>query len=108
MGRFIKWLVVLSAVGVAITLASYAGARLTAGKLLGPKPPLTSRTVQLAFEDVRRMPGDPPAWVFTYQASQLPGVPSARVFVSPTGKLMGTVPADLETRLEAYEQSRLP
>jgi hypothetical protein len=73
MGRIVKWLVVLSAVGVAVTLASYAGAMLTAGKLLGPAPPLTSRTVQLAFEEVNHMPGDPPAWVFTYQASQLPG-----------------------------------
>jgi hypothetical protein len=68
MGRIVKWLVVLSAVGVAVTLASYAGAMLTAGKLLGPAPPLTSRTVQLAFEEVNHMPGDPPAWVFTYQA----------------------------------------
>lgn len=108
MGRIVKWLVVLSAVGVAVTLASYAGAMLTAGKLLGPAPPLTSRTVQLAFEEVNHMPGEPPAWVFTYQASQLPGVTSARVFVSPTGKLMGTLPADLESRLENYQRSRMP
>ena len=106
--RLIKWLIVLAMVGAALTAASYAGARFTAGRLLGPEPPLSGRTVQFVYKGVEQLPGKPRAWVFTYTQSSLPGVRSARIYVSPTGKLIAIRPRDLDRRLDAWAKAQEP
>lgn len=108
MARLFKWLVVIAFVGGALTTASYAGARFTAGRFLGPKAPVSRRTDQFAFEGVTGLPGKPRAWVFTYRASEMPGIKAVQIFVSPTGRLLATVPGDLDIRLDAYERSLEP
>ncbi len=109
MGRMLRWLF-LAAVAVGmLTAGSYAGARFTAGRLVGPHTPLAGRSVELALRnDGEELPGQPPAWVFTYRASRLPGVASAKIYVSPTGKLLGTAPVDLGRRVESYERTLMP
>jgi hypothetical protein len=106
--RLLKWLVMLAAIAAMLGAASYAGARFTTGRLVGPTPPLSGREIRFEFKGVEELPGRPRAWVFTYGASRLPGVRSARIYVSPTGRLIATRPADLDLRLEAWEKAQQP
>lgn len=108
MGRFVRVLLILVAAAAAFTLYSYAGARFTAGRVVGSNPPFSDRTITFAFDGVPELPGRPRAWVIDYRRSRLPGVRRAQIFVSPTGRLIGTRPPDLDVRLDAWERSRLP
>jgi hypothetical protein len=114
MAKVFKLLVLLAAVGGLLTAASYAAARFTAGKVTGSKPPLSNRTIVFqgwrppGFEGVADLPGKPRAWVIQYGRTQLPGVRRATIYVSPAGKLITTVPRDLDTRIEAWERAQEP
>ena len=98
----LKLLVVLAFVGGLVALGSYAGARATAGKLLGSDPPVSERSVRFAFSGVEDLPNKPRAWVFTYGRNEL-GVRSVEIYISPSGTVLGTRPRNLVARLEAYE-----
>jgi len=88
---------------------SYAGARFTAGELVGgPRSPVEGRTTTFAFRGVESVRGNPRAWVVTYSRVRLPGVSRVRVVVSVTGKLLAVQPADLKARLAAYQRSLEP
>jgi hypothetical protein len=94
---------------VLVGTGSYAGARFTAGELVGgPRSPVEGRTSTFAYGGVESVKGNPRAWVFTYSRVRLPGVSRVRVVVSVTGKLLAVQPADLEARLAAYERSLEP
>jgi hypothetical protein len=114
MAKVFKLLVLLAAVGGLLTAASYAGARFTAGKITGTKPPLSNRTIHFQgwrppkFEGVTSLPGAPRAWVIHFERTRLPGVRRATIYVSLTGKLIATVPNDLDARIEAWERAQEP
>lgn len=108
MRRFLKIVVLLAIVGGALGLLSYVGARAAAGKILGPNQPVGDRSAEFAWGGVASLPDRPRAWVFTYHSSQLPGVASAQIVVSPTGEVLAMQPADLDLRVEAWERTRLP
>jgi hypothetical protein len=95
-------LFLLLIIGVALAGASYAGARFTAGKLVGPRPttlgPLTTR---FAFTGVPNLPAKPRAWVLAYPDASGFGRGGAEIYVGVTGDLLGTRPKDLGARLEA-------
>jgi hypothetical protein len=95
-------LFLLLVIGTALGGASYAGARFTAGKLVGPRPttlgPLTTR---FAFAGVPNLPAKPRAWVLAYPNASGFGRGGAEIYVSLTGDLLGTRPKDLGARLEA-------
>lgn len=95
-------LFLLLVIGAALAGASYAGARFTAGKMLGPEPntlgPLEAR---FAFAGVPNLPSKPRAWVLAYRSAAGFGRGGAEIYVSPTGELLGTKPRDLVRRLEA-------
>lgn len=95
-------LFLLLVIGAALVGASYAGARFTAGKLVGPRPttlgPLTTR---FAFAGVPNLPAKPRAWVLAYPNASGFGRGGAEIYVSVTGDLLGTRPKDLRARLEA-------
>jgi hypothetical protein len=95
--KLIKWLFLIGFVGVLLAGGSYAVARFKVGRLVGPQPPLAGRTVEFAYRGVEGLPGRPRLWVVT-----------ATIYVSPTGNLVATRPADLEARLAAWEQSQEP
>jgi hypothetical protein len=106
MRRILGWLFLLALVAGALAVVSYAGARATAGKLLGSNPPVSDRSIVFAYEGVPELPGKPRAWVIKYGRTQLPGVPRVAIYVSMTGKLITTRPADLDQRLEAWERNQ--
>jgi hypothetical protein len=92
-------LIIVCAVLVA---ASYAGARATAGKLTGPNPAgLGSATTRFAFEGISALRNKPRGWVVEYPGARDFGPAGAAIYVSPTGRLLGTRPADLAARIEA-------
>lgn len=98
-----KALFLLLVIGMALAGASYAGARFTAGRLVGPNPsttlgPLSNR---FAFEGVPSLSGKPRAWVLAYPNATGFGRGGAEIYVSVTGDLLGTRPKDLGARLEA-------
>lgn len=87
---------------VSLGTASYAGARLTAGKLVGPNPTgLGPLETQFAYAGIPTLPTRPRAWVLAYPAARQFGRRGAEIYVSVTGRLLGTRPADLADRLEA-------
>jgi hypothetical protein len=92
----------------ALAGASYAGARLTAGKITGPNPKgLGSATTRFEFEGISSLRGAPRGWVIAYPRASGYGHRGAEIYVGPTGRLLGTRPADLAERLQA-QRSDLP
>ncbi len=106
--RIFKLLLVFGVIGVALAGISWIGARATAGGFVGLNPPVSHRTMEFAFDGVPGLQGNPRAWVITYASSTLPGVNKAEIVVSPTGRLLGTSPANLDLRLAQWEKSKLP
>ena len=94
-------LILILVIVAALAGASYAGARLATGKVVGPSPNLGPITARFAFEGISMLPDKPRGWIFSYpQASQF-GRDGAEVYVSPTGALLGTWPEDLAEQVEA-------
>jgi hypothetical protein len=107
MAKFIKLVsVVAFALGL-LYAGSYAGARATVGKLLGsPKPEMGTRSIRLALGGVKEIPDHPRAWEFTYSKAAVNLNRPAKIFVSLDGKIIATVPRDLDQRLEAWRRSK--
>jgi hypothetical protein len=106
--KIFKWLLVLAFVSSLLAGGSYAAARVTVGKFVGSKPPLSGRTTTFSFGGVQKLRGNPRVWVVTYSRSELPGVPRATFYVTPTGKLIAVDPPDLDVRLETWYKSQEP
>jgi hypothetical protein len=84
--------------------ASYAGARFTAGTVIGPNPRgLGSSTARFAFDGIPGVRGKPRGWIITYPKATGFGRGGAEIYVSPTGRLLGTRPANLAERLRPRE-----
>jgi len=95
-------LFLLLVIGTALVGASYAGARFTAGKLVGPNPPtLGPPAARFAFTGIPNLPAKPRAWVVAYPNASGFGRGGPEIYVSVTGKLLGTRPKDLGARVEA-------
>jgi hypothetical protein len=84
--------------------ASYAGARFTAGRLMGPDSDrLGAPTARFAFTGIQALRTKPRGWVLSYPFAKEFGPQGAEIYVSPTGELLGTRPADLARRVEARQ-----
>jgi hypothetical protein len=89
-------------IAAALAGASYAGARFTAGKMIGPGPsPLGPVSARFAFSGVPNLPSKPRAWVLYYPNARGFGRGGPEIYVSPTGDLLGTKPRDLVRQLQA-------
>ena len=85
-----------------LTGASYAGARFTAGKLIGPEARgLGSLNTRFAFKGIASLPAKPRGWVLAYPGAREFGPQGAEIYVSPTGQLLGTWPKNLAQQLDA-------
>jgi hypothetical protein len=86
----------------ALAGASYAGARFTAGKVIGPNPKgLGTATTRFEFEGISSLRGAPRGWIIAYPRASGYGPRGAEIYVSPTGRLLGTRPANLAEQLQA-------
>jgi hypothetical protein len=92
----------LLVIGAALVGASYAGARFTAGKVVGPGPTsLGPATTRFAYMGIPNLRAKPRAWVVAYPNASEFGRGGAEIYVSVTGDLLGTRPRDLAARIEA-------
>ena len=99
-----RTLFLLFVIAAALGAASYAGARFTAGKVIGPKPQgLGSSSARFAFDGIRAIRTKPRGWIISYPGAHEFGSRGAEIYVSPTGKLLGTRPANLAERLQPRE-----
>jgi hypothetical protein len=90
---------------VGLAGASYGAARLTAGKVTGPSPKgLGAATTTFEFEGISSLRGKPRGWIIAYPKARGFGPSGAEIYVSPTGGLLGTRPADLASRLQAQRE----
>lgn len=90
----------LLVIAAALVGASYAGARFTAGRLMGPDPKGPS-TTQFALNGILALRSKPRGWIVAYPSATEFGPHGAEIYVSPVGRLIGTRPADLARRVEA-------
>ncbi len=107
MGKLIKWLVVAAFAGGLLGAGSYAGARMSVGKFLGsPAPPMGTQSVQMVLTGVAEIPEHPRAWEFRYSKVEAIANKPAKIFVSLDGKVIGSVPKDLQRRIETWRKAR--
>ena len=97
------WLTVMAAFAAALLAgASWAGAFLAVGTLLGSPPPeMGTQTTTFVWRGMARLPEHPRVWCFTFGPTRVPGAPTVRIYVSPLGRVVETEPADLEARVKA-------
>jgi hypothetical protein len=81
--------------------ASYAGARLAAGRVVGPNPKLGPLTTEFAWGGIPSLPDEPRGWIMAYPNAQEFGSDGAEIYVSLTGRVLGTWPEDLADQMEA-------
>ncbi|HEY9015097.1 MAG TPA: hypothetical protein VIM84_08540 [Gemmatimonadales bacterium] len=101
-----RGLFLLLVIAAGLAGASYAGARVTAGKLTGSRPAgLGPPSFHFAFEGIPALRDKPRGWIVAYPHATGFGREGAQIYVSPTGRLLGTRPVDLARRLEAARPS---
>jgi hypothetical protein len=99
-----RTLFLLLVIAAALGGASYAGARFTAGEVTGPNPRGLGRSsARFAFDGISAIKAKPRGWIISYPHATSFGPGGAVIYVSPTGKLLGTRPADLAQRLRPPE-----
>ncbi|HEY7636220.1 MAG TPA: hypothetical protein VH763_11775 [Gemmatimonadales bacterium] len=101
------WLVCMLALACAIVVgASWAAAYTSVGQLLGAPPPqMGTQSTTLLWRGARQFPGHPRAWLFAFGPTLIPGAPNVQIYVTPTGQIMRTYPADLESRIRAFHNT---
>lgn len=100
------WIVVIAGFLGAVALGiSWIGAYTAVGKLLGAPPPeMGKQTTTLLWKGMPHYRGHPRAWLFAFGPTRIPGAEKVQIFVSPTGEIITTEPADLDKRLEAFRR----
>lgn len=102
-----RGLFLLLVIVAALAGASYAGARFTAGRLVGPQPTgLGPATTRFAYQGIPSLKNHPRGWIVAYPAARDLGRGGAEVYVSPTGQLLGSRPADLARRMDDARRRR--
>jgi len=100
-------LFLLIVVLAALVGASYAGAKFTAGGVVGADHPgLGLSTTHFAFDGIRSLKNHPRGWVVAYPSARDMGPGGAEIYVSPTGTLLGSRPGDLGRRMDEARKSR--
>jgi hypothetical protein len=101
-GKLFKLLVLLAFVGGLIYAGSYFGARATVGKMVGGKnPDMGEYSIRFAWKGLAAVRGRPRGWEVTYARSRLNDNRPARIFISPTGRVLGMIPQDLDLKLDS-------
>jgi hypothetical protein len=106
MARLFWLLVMLAIAGAVVGGISWAAAYTAVGTLLGAPPPVMgSQKVTFLWKGMPRQPGNPRAWQFAFGPTRIPGAPRVQIYVSPTGQVIRTEPADLEARIKAFHNT---
>jgi|tagenome__1003787_1003787.scaffolds.fasta_scaffold20912314_2 hypothetical protein len=99
-------LFLLLVIAAALAGASFAGARFTAGKVVGPNPQgIGPPASSFAYQGISALRAKPRGWIISYPHASEFGPSGAAIYVSPTGVLLGTRPANLAQVMEARRSS---
>ncbi|HEU5155043.1 MAG TPA: hypothetical protein VFU03_09965 [Gemmatimonadales bacterium] len=84
--------------------ASWAVAYFAVGSMLGAPPPkMGAQKTVLALGGAKQLKGHPPAWIFSFGPTVIPGAERAVIYVNLFGKVIRTDPPDLAKRVEAFQ-----
>ena len=100
------WLLVMAA-GVLGLLAgaSWALAYSSVDTLLGSPPPeMGTQTTSFLWEGLPHVKQHPRVWRFAFSPTRIPGAPSVRIYVSPTGEVLQTEPGNLPELLHNFRR----
>jgi hypothetical protein len=94
-------------VGLLAVGASWAAAYFAVGDLLvAPPPNMGNQVTTLFWKGVPELSGHPRAWRFAFGPTLIPGAPEVRIYVTPTGQVIRTEPADLAARIYALHHPK--
>src|SRR5438046_9660529 len=98
------WLTVMAAFAAALLAgASWAGAFLAVGTLLGSPPPeMGTQSTSFLWGGMPQLPDHPRVWRFTFTPTVIPAAPPARTYVTRLGRGVETEPADLAARAQTF------
>ena len=101
------WLVFMAAiVGALLAGASFGVAYLAVGTALGAPPPdMGKRSVNFLWDGMPGRKDHPKAWRFKFGPTRIPGASDVTIYVSPTGKVLQSSPADLPDRIKAFHNT---
>ena len=88
-GRLFRLAIYAGFVLLLLLGASWAAAYFAVGSMLGAPPPKmgTQKTV-LALKGAKQIKGNPPAWIFSFGPTVIPGAERAFIYVSLYGKVL--------------------
>jgi hypothetical protein len=102
MARLFWWVVMFGVAAAVAGGVSWIAAYTTVAKLLGSPPPrMGEQEVRLLWRGMPNQAEHPRAWQFAFGPTAIPGAPRVLIYVSPTGELIRTEPADLAARVTA-------
>jgi hypothetical protein len=105
MARVLWLLFMLGLVATLLAGASWAAAYYRVGTLLGAPPPqMGTQHTSFLWGGLPNVRGHPRVWRFAFAPTQIPGAPSVRFYISPTGRLVQTEPTDLPARLKDFRR----
>jgi hypothetical protein len=98
------WLTFWLALGAALVSGvSWCAAYYSLGTFLGAPPPqMGTQHTRFMWDGLGQRAGAPKVWQFAFGPTSIPGAPSVRIYISPTGKLVATEPGDLPQRIKAF------
>jgi hypothetical protein len=103
--RIIWYLFLLAVAAALLAGASWMAAYYTVGDLLGAPPPeMGDQSTTFAWQGLSKVRGHPRAWRFAFGPTRIPGAPTVRIYVSPTGHLLATEPENLPDLLRDFRK----
>src|SRR3954453_7819501 len=99
-------LFLLLVIAAALAGASFAGARFTAGKVVGPNPQgIGPPASSFAYQGISALRAKPRGWIISYPHASEFGPSGAAIYGTPPGALFGPRPANRAKVREAPEST---
>ena len=104
MGRLFRLSIYVGLLLLLGLVASWAVAYYAVGSMLGAPPPkMGAQKTVLALGGAKQLKGHPPAWIFSFGPTVIPGAERAVIYVNLFGKVIRTDPPDLAKRVQAFQ-----
>jgi hypothetical protein len=106
MARLFWFAFMLALAALLLAGVSWVAAYTSLGNLLGAPPPqMGTQTTTFLWKGLPKLRDHPRVWSFAFAPTSIPGAPKVRVYISPSGRVVLTEPADLAARLSAFHNT---